>query len=116
VPAERLADIASLHPVLSCNVEPPSFRLYFEGDVVRALGALDTFSAGQLTRVLRSAPALSSRQLDLSEVEFVDHRALLALHHIAAELGGIRLRGSSRTVLKVWELLGVGDASELEVA
>jgi len=107
VPSDRLADLALLHPVLSAGFEsPPSFQLFADGDAVRVAGALDYFHADQLQRILSSVPALTGQILDLSETEYVHHRAPLILSQLATDGHPVRLRGVSPIVRKMWDLLG----------
>jgi anti-anti-sigma regulatory factor len=113
IPDDRLSDLATVHPVLSGEFEPPSFQLFVDGDSAIVTGALDHWSADRLRRILSNASTFSALGLDLSAVEFVDHRALLALQEVASHVGPIQLRGASPIVRKVWELLDV-DSPALE--
>lgn len=106
VPVDRLADVATLHPVRSRRFETPSFQLFFDDGVVRVLGVLETANAEQLTRVLTNARTLAGRKLDLSGVEFANHHGLLALAELANGEGPVLLRAAPSGVQRVWELLG----------
>jgi hypothetical protein len=104
---DRLADIAAMHPVLSLNFGAPSFQLFIDDDAVRVIGDLDTACAEQLRRILASAPKLLERLLDLSGVEFIDHRALLVLNDVASDGQMLRLRGARAIARRVWDILDV---------
>lgn len=112
VPASRLSDVATLHPVLCADIEEPSFRLFFDNGVLRLTGELDSFSAPQIQRILRCAPLLTQPPLDISALEFIDHQALLVLDAAARshrDEGRWRLCGAPPVVRRVWELLDVAD-------
>lgn len=80
-------------------------KIFVDGDVVRVVGALDYFCAGQLCRILRAAPEVTERVLDLSEIEFIHHGALWALNDLAREDRKVRLSGAAESVQRVWKLL-----------
>lgn len=96
-----------MHPVLSADFAVPSFRLFLDGDAVRLVGELDSFCADQLRRVLTSALRLTAGVIDLSGVDFIDHRSLLTLNDVATGGSPVRLRAATRTVRRVWDLLDV---------
>jgi hypothetical protein len=106
VSSDRLADLAAMHPVLSADIEAPSFQLYVDGDTVRVSGAVDFFSVDQLRRILDDAPKLTERVLDLSEVDYVHHRALLAVNELATEGRPVRVKSNS-IVHHMWSLLNM---------
>lgn len=106
LPPARRADLAALHPVRSEALGAPSFQLFVDDGAVRVLGALDVWCADQLERLLASAPSLARWTFDLSEVEFVDHRALRVLNEAARRDGPVRLRGATGIVRRVWDVLG----------
>lgn len=106
VPEERLADVAALHPVVSEDLGDASYRLFTDEGVVRVIGDLDTFGAEQLQRILRSAPPLIGGVLDITDVGFVDHTALLTLNRAAAG-DTLRVRGAKPVVRRLWDLLDV---------
>jgi hypothetical protein len=110
VPPERMADLATMHPVLSADIAAPTFQLYVDGDTVRVSGAVDFFSVEQLRRILDDAPKLTDRILDLSDVEYVHHRALLSLNELATEGRTVRLKTQS-IVRNMWSLLDMPSAA-----
>jgi anti-anti-sigma regulatory factor len=105
VPSHRLADLAAIHPVLSSGFGKPTFQVFFDGDVMRVVGEVDALCADQLRRILASSPAGPMPVLDLSGVEFMDHRALLTLNEVARERHGLCVRGAKPFVREVWRLL-----------
>lgn len=105
VPPTRLADLASVHPVLSSAFEDPNFQVFADGDAVRVIGEVDRLCSDQLYRVLSSAPQDTELVLDFSDVDFIDHRGLMTLDRIASECRGLRVRSASPFVRRVWQLL-----------
>jgi ABC-type transporter Mla MlaB component len=106
-----LADLASVHPQLHTPVGDPPFRLWFDGDTLVLTGALDTFGAERLHRVLAGSHLTGPVVVaDLSRVEFVDVGGCRALALWARELadrsGRLELVGSSRVLRRMWQLLG----------
>jgi hypothetical protein len=89
---ERLADLASVHPLRSTNGAEPEFSFIADADAVTVRGTLDVFSADRLQRVLATAPYDRPLVVDLSGAEFVDHRALMALNDAASARRPVRLR------------------------
>lgn len=106
VSAERIADISTLHPVVSADMERPTFQLVFDGPRVNVFGALETVNVDRIARVLASVPTLTEREFDLSGVEFVNHRGLLALARLAADDRPVRVHAAPRSVRRVWDLIG----------
>lgn len=104
---DRLSDLASLHPVCAAgNVEPP-FSFFVDGDAVAVTGALDAWSADQFRRILDAAPDADALVLDLSDTEFVDHRALLALNEVASARRPVRIRDAPSIVRRMPSLLSI---------
>jgi anti-anti-sigma regulatory factor len=107
VPEERLADVATLHPVVSDDLGAASYRLFADEGVVRVIGDLDTFGAARLERILQSAPPLTDGVIDVADVGFIDHAALLTLNRVAAAGDTLRIRGAKPIVRRLWDLLDV---------
>lgn len=105
VPRERMADLAVMHPVLSADFRAPNFQIFADGDAVRVVGALDYYCIQQLRRILWAAPTVTERALDISEVEFMHHGALVALNDLASDGRTVRLTGATNIVQRVWKLL-----------
>lgn len=101
----RLADLAVIHPVLSAGFDEPSFQLVVDGDVVHMVGEVDRFSVDQLHRLLSSSTTHNRVVLDLSGLDFIDHRALLTLNQLALEGHGLRVRAAKPLVRHIWQLL-----------
>lgn len=110
VNAQRMSDISAMHPVLSTGVEEPNFRIYVDQESVRVIGELDYWCAEQLRRILLSYPKASELVLDLSELSFIDHRALLVMDHVARRGHDLRVRGARPIVHRLWEHLGLEKA------
>lgn len=104
---DRLSDLASLHPVCAAGTIEPPFSFFVDGDAVAITGALDAWSADQFRRILSSAPDTDALVLDLSEAEFVDHRALLALNEFASAQRPVRIRRAASIVRRMPSLLSI---------
>lgn len=104
---DRLSDLASLHPVCAVGSVEPPFSFFVDGDAVAVTGALDAWSAGQFRRILDSAPDEEALVLDLSEAEFVDHRALLALNAVASAQRPVRIRRAPAILRRMPTLLAI---------
>lgn len=107
VPSARLTDLVAIHPVVSTGFEKPNFQLFVDGDAVRVVGQVEGLSAEQLRRLLASSPNVPAVVLDLSGVEFIDHRSLLTLNQVANEGRVIRISGASPFIRRIWKLLDV---------
>jgi anti-anti-sigma regulatory factor len=110
--AGAVADVAAVHPQVHAPVDPPSFRVWFDGTRMAVAGTVDTFAADRLARVLATSPVSGpTAVLDLSELEVVDVagcRALAAWAHALAGRGvRLRLEGAPRAVGRIWRLLGL---------
>lgn len=114
VDRDVLTDLAAVHPLHARGFPSAGFQLFSDGEVIRVLGALDAASVTRLRRVLVRVPDTRRLILDISEAEFVDHRALAAINAVAHERGTICLRGATAVVRRVWELLAV-PAPALEI-
>jgi anti-anti-sigma regulatory factor len=89
----------------------PPFRIWFDGDTVVLAGALDTFGAERLHRVLAGSPVAGPAVVaDLGRVDFVDVGGCRELARWARELAdrSIRLElvGTSRVFRRMWQALG----------
>jgi len=104
---ERLADLAAMHPVRSAEFGTPNFRLFYDADDVRLTGEVDALFAGQLVRLLSSFPGRVGREVDLTGLSFIDHRALLRLNEYARDCAPMRLRGAPSLMRRIWDLLDV---------
>ncbi|WP_431877755.1 MEDS domain-containing protein [Amycolatopsis sacchari] len=118
VPDDVLTQLAALHPL--SNSEPP-FRLYASGsDGVALAGELDLTGRALLPLALAHADLRPERRclyVEARAVEFVDHRALVALAEHARDRGfaEVVLRSRSRCPARLVELLGL-DGIRVEVA
>ncbi len=109
---DAVADVTAVHPQVHAPLDPPSFRVWFDDDVVHLAGTVDTFGASRLARVLEfpavpAAPAV----LDLSGLEVVDVAGCRTLARWASDAArsGQRpvLRGAPRAARWIWRLLGL---------
>jgi hypothetical protein len=105
--SDRRADLAALHPVRSVTAPPTPFSFVVDGDMVSVTGAVDFWSEDQFQRILATAPRDRPLQLDLSGVEFADHRALLALNAAASATRPVRISRASNLVRDLPAMLGV---------
>jgi hypothetical protein len=104
---ERQLDLASLHPVRVANGEEPPFSFFVDGDAVTITGALDAWSADQFKRILDASPGARELVVDLSHVDFIDHRAVLALNSIASAKRRVDVRGAPGIVRRMPALLSI---------
>lgn len=104
---ERMADLASVHPVRSANSAEPVFSFVVDGDAVSVGGTLDTWSADQLQRILDTAPDDRPLIVDLSEAEFVDHHAVLALESAASASRPVQIRRARPIIHELVSLLKI---------
>jgi ABC-type transporter Mla MlaB component len=109
VPSPRLADLAAVHPVRCRTIAAPAFQVFTEQDedVLRVTGDIDGIAADQIRRVIGATVAATARDLDFSEVGFVDHRGLLVLEEVARSTRPVRVRRASGIVARLWQLLDV---------
>lgn len=107
VQADRLADLAAVHPLLPSGSEQPPFRLFSDDGVLRVVGSLEALFADRMERALAALPGDRPLVVDLSTADFVDHRALLTLNHAASPGQTIVVRGARPVTRRVWDLLEV---------
>jgi anti-anti-sigma regulatory factor len=104
---ERQADLAALHPVRSrTSVEPP-FTLFVDDGAVAVSGTLDVWSVDRFRRILGTSDDDRPLVLDLSETDFADHRALMALNAAASAERPVCVRGAPPTMRKLPAVLGM---------
>src|SRR5256714_2490526 len=96
--SDRRADLGAVHPVRSVSVPPAPFSFVVDGNAVLVTGTLDFWSEDQFQRLLRTAPDDAPLTLDLSHVEFVDHRALLALNAAASPTRPVHISHASHLI------------------
>ncbi len=109
VTRDRLTELSTLHPVVSTGGPQPPFRLYHDGDVAHLSGTVDAFATDRLRRVLATAPRTPVWTVDLSGLDFGDHRMLLALNE-APHCDRVVVRGVSPSLRRIWAVLEVADA------
>lgn len=118
LPAEALADVATVHPLVHVRGGEPAFRIWFDGDALAAAGSLDTFDAPRLEHVLDGTRAgRPQATLDLSRVDFVDVGGCRTIARWARRLAdrGTRLElvGCSRVFRRMWRVLGFDEYVEV---
>jgi hypothetical protein len=106
---EALHEVASVHPVVHGPDGVPPFHVFRDENRVVLTGSVDTFSAGQLARVLSASPAArAGTVLDLGRLEFVD---VAGCRVLAAWAGGlpfpVRVEGAAGIVRRMWSLLAL---------
>jgi anti-anti-sigma regulatory factor len=117
--SDAVADLTAVHPQVHSPLDPPSFRVWFDDDVVHIAGTVDTFAADRLGRVLTSTVAAPGPAgpavLDLSGLEVVDVAGCRALAEWVRTATGTgerpQLRGAPRTARRIWRLLGFDDTA-----
>ena len=111
---EALADVESVHPLVHTPEAGPPFRIWFDGDTLTMGGALDTFGAERLCRVLAgSHPEGPQAVADLSRIEFIDVGGCRTLARWARSLADrsvqLELVGASPVFGRMWQILGFDD-------
>ena len=112
LPDQIVGDLACVHR--SSN-GPPSlapFRLFAGREGMSLAGEVDSFSADALRRLLTAAtPPSGDVVLELDELEFIEHRGVLAIEDhartLAREGRAIEFRGAPPTFDRITELLDV---------
>jgi anti-anti-sigma regulatory factor len=82
------------------------FRMFADGHDVALGGEVDAFGVPRFSRVLTFVGGTQTGIIDLSAVDFLDHRALIALADHGRAVGGLTLRGAQPVVKHVWDLVG----------
>lgn len=107
VPGARLDDLAAVHPVRCATFAAPCFQVFCDDETLSVAGEMDSLAADQIRRVIGVAVESTGRELDISKVGFIDHRALLTLEQLARSGLSVRVRGASGVVRRLWQLLDV---------
>lgn len=83
LPSQLLADLAAVHPAANACAGSAPFHLFGENGGLALTGEVDLFSSGTFERALGFAcDGTQPVSLDLSELDFIDHRGveILAAH------------------------------------
>ncbi|MBV9593092.1 MAG: MEDS domain-containing protein [Actinobacteria bacterium] len=105
IPVEYLPSLTSVHSVVGPAPEA-QFQLIYDGDVTHLVGAVDNFAAEHFRRCLQAGPAELDGLIDMGETEFIEHRSLIALYHVAGNRREpVRVRNAPGPVRRVWDLL-----------
>ena len=112
LPDEVLADLACVHRTSHGSPSPAPFHVFAGREGVALAGEVDSFSAGDLRRLLALAtPPTGDLVLELDELEFIDHHGVLAVadraRALAREGRSVQLRGAPRAFDRLSELLEV---------
>lgn len=105
-------DLACVHRTSNRPVSLAPFRLYAGREGLSIGGEVDSFSAGDLRRLLETAtPPGSDLVLELDQLDFIDHHGLLAIADHAETLARkgqrVQLRGAPPSFDKLSDLLEV---------
>ena len=116
--AEAVADVTSVHPLVHAPGGAPPFQVWFDGGRVALAGALDTFGADRLDRVLDGTPAGDATlAVDMTRVDFVDVGGCRALARSARRLQdrgiGMEVVGASRVLRRMWRILGFDELADV---
>jgi anti-anti-sigma factor len=107
VEPSALQEIACVHPLVRGRGASRSFRLFGDGAQLALGGEVDHFNAPVLERALCN---VESGSIDLSALEFIDHRGLLALarrhHEVSAQGGSLRFGSIPPVVHTMLQILG----------
>jgi hypothetical protein len=83
--AERLADLAALHPIRAhAELVEPLFSLFADRDSVLLVGSLTAATGDQLRRLLETVDLARKPALDLSAAHLLDDSALLVIAEFAS--------------------------------
>jgi anti-anti-sigma regulatory factor len=112
LPDQLLGDLACVHRSSNGAASLAPFRLFAGREGMSLAGEVDSFSAVALRRLLATVtPASGDLVLELDELEFIDHRGVLAIedhsHALAREGRAIQLRGAPPSFDRLTELLDV---------
>lgn len=112
---ERQMVLAALHTAHGRTTPEPPFTLT-AGPAGTSLlaGELDLYSADAFALVVAAAPSEVPLVVDLSRVDFIDHRALLVLARAASPSHPVRLRRAAPIHRKLVELLGASADLKVE--
>jgi ABC-type transporter Mla MlaB component len=110
LPAEAIADVASVHPVSHAEGSSAAFRIWFEDGALLLAGDVDRFTADRLARLLATThvdgPVVT---LDLSRLHFIDLAGVRVVARWAGELHGrsaqLALVGAPRLFRRMWDIL-----------
>lgn len=110
LPADAVADVVCLHPLSHADGAAAAFRMWFDEGALHLGGDVDAFTAGRLSRLLRDTHVDAQLvTLDLTDLAFIDLAGVRAIAHWARALADadrrLVLRGASRLVRRMWELL-----------
>ncbi len=119
--SSAVADVTAVHPQVHAPLDPPSFRIWFDGGHLALAGTVDTFCADRLARVLAARSVHGpTAVLDLSGLEYVDVAGCRVLARWARSLAGegirLRMRGAPRAVVRIWRLLGLDSPAPVTFA
>jgi MEDS: MEthanogen/methylotroph, DcmR Sensory domain len=102
ISAERLADLAALHPMrMAAGPVEPGFTIFVDRDAVLVIGSLSFDSRDQLRRLLAAIDFEQKPVVDLSATQLVDNQVLLALAALASAERPLVLRGNDHLRARV---------------
>jgi hypothetical protein len=108
--AERVSDLAALHPVRRVDAyEAPAFTVFVDRDAVLLIGSLGGGESDQLRRLLAAIDFKQKAVIDLAAAHLLDNEALFALIEFASAERPLTLRGNDQLRRRV-ESLGPAGA------
>lgn len=115
--AERLADVAALHPVRAeADAVQPPFSLFADRDAVLIVGSLGTAASDQLRRLLATVDFTLKPAIDLSAAHLLDDSALAVLAGYASAERPLTLLGNDHLRRRLSSLEPLGEHLRFEHA
>jgi anti-anti-sigma factor len=113
LPADAVADVASVHPVSHTDGAGSAFRLWFDEGALLVAGDVDRFTADRLARLLGTTHVDTAEvTLDLTRLQFIDLAGVRVIAAWAEDLRGrsaqLVLVGASRLFRRMWDILTSG--------
>lgn len=115
--AERLSDIAALHPVRMADAPvEPDVTIFVDRDAVQLIGTLGADSSGQLRRLLATIDFAVKPTLDLSAAHLLDNEPLRVVAGFASAERPLALLGNDHLRGRVLSLGSAGAHLHVEEA
>lgn len=112
LPDGILRDLACVHRSSNAPPTMAPFRLFAGREGLSLAGEVDSFSAGDLRRLLEATlPAEGELVLELDELDFIDHHGVMAIADVARKFQStgreVRFLGAPRSFDRLTNLLEV---------
>lgn len=113
--AQRLADLAALHPMRmkGDSVQPP-FSLFADGDAVPLVGSIGAGESERIRRLVATVDLTATHAIDLSAAQLLDDTALVVLSEFASPDRPLVLRGNDHLRRRVAALGTRGEQLRVE--